>query len=243
MLRFAPWISFQRPAPSPLHPFPPARRARTRRRAAAAMLECAVRVPDHGKLVPWRFLAIRGEARAALGEIARRAQPGARTPTPRRPWSRRTACVSAMRRWSGRDRAGSRRATRCRSRSSCCPGGAVCFALLQAADALGFGAQWLTGWAAYDPVVAARAGPDGERARPRLHPHRHRRRSASRSASAPTPTALLTRAARREPQPGLPGRLEHVRVPGLAFDAGRVPGRTTASRSTPCTASPASCSN
>ena len=37
-------------------------------------------------------------------------------------------------------------------------GGAVCFALLQAAQALGFGAQWLTGWAAYDPVVRARLG-------------------------------------------------------------------------------------
>jgi nitroreductase len=29
---------------------------------------------------------------------------------------------------------------------------------LQAADALGFGAQWLTGWPAYDPVVLARLG-------------------------------------------------------------------------------------
>jgi len=31
--------------------------------------------------------------------------------------------------------------------------GAVCFALLQAAQGLGFGAQWLTGWAAYDRVI------------------------------------------------------------------------------------------
>ena len=29
----------------------------------------------------------------------------------------------------------------------------VCFALLQAAQAFGFGAQWLTGWAAYDPAI------------------------------------------------------------------------------------------
>jgi nitroreductase len=34
-----------------------------------ALLECAVRVPDHGKLAPWRFLAISGDARAALGEF------------------------------------------------------------------------------------------------------------------------------------------------------------------------------
>ena len=34
----------------------------------------------------------------------------------------------------------------------------VCLLLLQAAQAEGFGAQWLTGWAAYDPVVTARLG-------------------------------------------------------------------------------------
>jgi nitroreductase len=32
------------------------------------MLESAVRVPDHGKLTPWRFLAIRGDARRVLGD-------------------------------------------------------------------------------------------------------------------------------------------------------------------------------
>src|SRR5690606_18848119 len=37
------------------------------------MLESAVRVPDHGKLVPFRFLRIAGDARHALGEfLARR---------------------------------------------------------------------------------------------------------------------------------------------------------------------------
>ena len=36
--------------------------------------------------------------------------------------------------------------------------GCVCFSLLQAANALGYGAQWLTGWAAYDGVVTQRLG-------------------------------------------------------------------------------------
>ncbi len=36
--------------------------------------------------------------------------------------------------------------------------GCVCFALLQAAQAMGFGAQWLTGWAAYDPEIRAALG-------------------------------------------------------------------------------------
>ena len=33
------------------------------------MLEAASRVPDHGKLFPWRFLVIEGDARAALGVV------------------------------------------------------------------------------------------------------------------------------------------------------------------------------
>ena len=33
------------------------------------MLQAAVRVPDHGKLVPFRFLRISGDARHALGEL------------------------------------------------------------------------------------------------------------------------------------------------------------------------------
>ena len=33
-------------------------------------------------------------------------------------------------------------------------GGAVCFSLLLGAQTLGFGAQWLTGWPAYDAEVA-----------------------------------------------------------------------------------------
>lgn len=32
--------------------------------------------------------------------------------------------------------------------------GSVCFALLQAAQAFGFGAQWLTGWMAYDAHIS-----------------------------------------------------------------------------------------
>ena len=32
------------------------------------MLAAAVRVPDHGKRVPWRFVRIAGDARATLGE-------------------------------------------------------------------------------------------------------------------------------------------------------------------------------
>ena len=33
------------------------------------MLTAAVHVPDHGRLAPWRFIAIRGEQRRRLGEL------------------------------------------------------------------------------------------------------------------------------------------------------------------------------
>ena len=36
------------------------------------MLQVAVHVPDHGRLAPWRFIAIRGEQRARLGELLAR---------------------------------------------------------------------------------------------------------------------------------------------------------------------------
>ena len=33
-----------------------------------ALFEAAMRVPDHGKLAPWRFLTIEGDVRHRLGE-------------------------------------------------------------------------------------------------------------------------------------------------------------------------------
>src|SRR5215475_15643288 len=32
------------------------------------LLSAAVRVPDHGKMVPWRLLLVRGDERSKLGE-------------------------------------------------------------------------------------------------------------------------------------------------------------------------------
>src|SRR5215467_5651735 len=37
------------------------------------LLTIASRVPDHGKLVPWRFIIFEGEARLAAGEAIARA--------------------------------------------------------------------------------------------------------------------------------------------------------------------------
>lgn len=127
-----------------------------------AMLTEAVRVPDHGKLVPWRFLRIAGDARLALGDLlAARARerdpaaPDAVVEKDRQRFSWAPVIVAVI----GRPVAGHKVPVQ----EQLLSGGAVCFALLQAAQALGFGAQWLTGWAAYDREITARLGlADGE---------------------------------------------------------------------------------
>ena len=123
------------------------------------MLASAVRVPDHGKLVPWRFLRIEGEVRLRLGELlaARSRQrdpeaPEAAVEKDRLRFSFAPTIVAVI----ARPVAGHKVPESEQLSSGAC----VCFALLQAAQALGFGAQWLTGWAAYDPVVRERLGVD-----------------------------------------------------------------------------------
>ncbi|MDQ3040200.1 MAG: nitroreductase [Pseudomonadota bacterium] len=113
------------------------------------MLATAVRVPDHGKRVPFRFLAIAGDARTALADAAHarllERDPAAGDGVIAKLRNRFTsppvtiAVIAAL----GFDEKipVSERA----STASC-----VCLLLLQAAHAEGFGAQWLTGWLAYD---------------------------------------------------------------------------------------------
>jgi nitroreductase len=122
-----------------------------------AMLAAAVRVPDHGRLAPWRFLRIAGPARAALGGLlAARAlerdpqAPAAVVEKDRQRFNHAPLVLVVIGRLS--------RGHKVPEQEQLLSGGAVCFALLQAAQALGFGAQWLTGWAAYDPVITARRG-------------------------------------------------------------------------------------
>ena len=122
-----------------------------------ALLAEAVRVPDHGKLVPWRFLRIQGPARQALGDLlAARALERDPTAAPaavdkdRQRFSYAPLVIAVIARLTPGHKVP--------EQEQLLSGGAVCFALLQAAQGMGFGAQWLTGWAAYDPVITARLG-------------------------------------------------------------------------------------
>lgn len=119
----------------------------------AALLREAVRVPDHGRLTPWRFIAIQGAARQRFAErlVARLQQ--------REPEAGEAAIAKERDRMAhaplilvvvGRIDP----AHRIPAQEQLLSGGCVCFSLLLAAQAQGFGAQWLTGWAAYDRGVA-----------------------------------------------------------------------------------------
>ena len=123
----------------------------------ARMLQAAVRVPDHGKLVPFRFLRIEGENRHALGEIlaARTLQrdphaSDAAVDKDRNRFSHAPLVITVIARLTPGHKVP--------EQEQLLTAGCVCFALLQAAQALGFGAQWLTGWAAYDAVIAQALG-------------------------------------------------------------------------------------
>ncbi|KPN21308.1 nitroreductase [Xanthomonas sp. Mitacek01] len=117
------------------------------------MLRSAVRVPDHGKRVPFRFVRIEGDARDALGErLAARtlardpdAAPAA-LDKDRKRFSHAPLVIVVVAVLDADD-------TAIPEVERLLTAGCVCFALLQAAQAMGFGASWLTGWPAFDEAV------------------------------------------------------------------------------------------
>lgn len=116
------------------------------------MLASAVRVPDHGRRVPFRFVTVQGDARRALGErLAARSRqrdpdaPDAVVEKDRERFSQAPLVVTVVGRLGPDEKIP--------EQERLLSAGCVCFALLQAAQALGYGATWLTGWPAYDPVV------------------------------------------------------------------------------------------
>ncbi|MCW5696902.1 MAG: nitroreductase [Bauldia sp.] len=123
----------------------------------ATLLAAAVRVPDHGKLGPWRFIVFEGEARLEasrkLAELHLRKQPElpaeeqakddvrlALAPTVIAVVSRAAPHVKIPE-WE-----------------QLLSAGAVAMNLLNAATAIGLAAQWLTGWPAYDADARALLG-------------------------------------------------------------------------------------
>ncbi|MFG6111314.1 nitroreductase [Stenotrophomonas nematodicola] len=153
------------------------------------MLTSAVRVPDHGKLVPFRFLRIAGDARHSLGEYlvqrSRERDPNvsaAQLEKDRLRFSHPPLVITVVAR--------PRPNPKVPEEEQLMTAGCVCFALLQAAQALGFGAQWLTAWMAFDPAVRAHLGLAGdERIAGFIHIGTPRTEAPERER--PDPAALL----------------------------------------------------
>lgn len=125
--------------------------------ALRTILQAASRVPDHGKLVPWRFILIRGKARAELGE---RLLPLAEAREGELSEERRDQELTRFTRAPLVVAVVSRAAVHPKipvwEQQLCV--GAVCMNLVMAANASGFAAQWLTEWMAFDDDVASLLG-------------------------------------------------------------------------------------
>ena len=127
--------------------------------ALATLLRIATRVPDHGKLTPWRIQVLRSAGQQALGrflaELYRQENPDAPArlieAEAARPCRAPLLLVVATR---------LRPSAKIPEIEQLLSGGAVCTSILMGAHALGYAAQWLTEWPAYHEAVARHLGHD-----------------------------------------------------------------------------------
>ena len=122
-----------------------------------ALLTIASRVPDHGKLTPWRFIVFEGEARnaagAAIAEVFAADNP---TADPDRLAIERTRLARAPLVVAVVSRAAAH--PKIPEWEQILSAGAAAMNLVTAAHAMGFGANWITEWYAYDRRVLERLG-------------------------------------------------------------------------------------
>ncbi len=123
----------------------------------AEILEIAVRVPDHGKLLPWRFVLIEGEGRVRMGEgfaqVWAKNNPthGAESLDFQRGLFLRAPTILIV--VSTAANHGKIPVWEQQLSSA-----AVCYNAVLAATALGFDAQWQSDWVAYDEGAKAVMG-------------------------------------------------------------------------------------
>jgi nitroreductase len=119
-----------------------------------AMLAAAARVPDHGKLNPWRFVVIENRTAfaQALLAIYRKAKPdaGRLEVEAVQAFATQAPCLVAV--------IASPKPSHIPLWEQELSVGAACQNLCLAAHAHGFVANWLTGWAAFDADVLALLG-------------------------------------------------------------------------------------
>lgn len=125
------------------------------------ILKLAVRVPDHGKLAPWRFIVYRGDKRAEIGEallamaLQKRPDLSDEMVAVERSRFTRAPVVIAVVSTAGPH-------VKVPEWEQVMSAGAVCLNLLMAANAHGYVANWLTEWFAFDedafPLLGIQAG-------------------------------------------------------------------------------------
>ena len=129
----------------------------------STMLTIATRVPDHGKLTPWRLVIFEGDARLAAGEalarIALRNNPemdAASLNVERQRFMPAPLTVGVISRPQPNPKVP--------EVEQLLSAGNVAFNLVHAAHAMGFAASWVTRWFTFDPVAASALGAkEGER--------------------------------------------------------------------------------
>jgi len=127
------------------------------------ILTAGLRVPDHGRVEPWRIQVLEAEGQAALarvlGAIHRRENPGATEKMVEAEAQRALKGPVMLVVTSHPNPEKFEKVPLMEQKASC---GALCQNILLAAHALGFAAQWLTGWPAYHPKVKRALGHDPE---------------------------------------------------------------------------------
>lgn len=144
------------------------------------MLAIAARVPDHGRLVPWRFIVLEGDARGAVGDRldALYARQRADLP-PEKAHMWRDYLLRAPVTVVLVSRADP--AAKIPEFNQILSVGAAGMNLMLAAEALGFSALWLLKWPGRDPQAAALLGVgEGERVAGFIHIGRPAERVADR---------------------------------------------------------------
>jgi nitroreductase len=124
------------------------------------LLTVASRVPDHGALVPWRFIVFQGDARQAASAQLAAAYSGQhpdlseQTVATLAKLSRLFAQAPLVVAVVSRADPNARKP----EWEQVLTAGAVCMNLITAATAVGYASVWLTGWAAYNVDALAALG-------------------------------------------------------------------------------------
>lgn len=167
-------------APCPIEPSAEALALLATRRSASAralsapgpdedqlqtLLRLAARVPDHGKLAPWRFIVLKGEAKGRYVDALR-----ALVPNQEQPEKAEAALIKVSTPPLTVAVISSVKAAKIPGWEQELSVGAVCMNLLLAAQAMGFGANWITDWYAFDDKARALLGVhEGEKVAGFIH--------------------------------------------------------------------------